>query len=73
MGKNVANPTAMMLCSAKLLNHVNLPAYGTMIRNAVEKVLQDGKVKTKDIGGQATTQEFTHAVIYNLQPIKELQ
>lgn len=72
VGKNVANPTAMMLCSAKLLNHVNLPNYGQMIRNAIEKVLSDGKVKTKDIGGQATTQEFTYAVIANLQPVKQI-
>lgn len=67
MGKNVANPTAMLLCSAKLLRHVNLPVYGDMIRNAVEQVLQDGKVRTKDIGGQSSTQEFTYAVINNLK------
>ncbi|XP_065174337.1 probable isocitrate dehydrogenase [NAD] subunit beta, mitochondrial [Atheta coriaria] len=69
VGKNVANPTAMLLCAAKMLHHVNLPAYGSMIRNSVEKVLKDGKVRTKDIGGQASTQEFTHAVIHNLQPL----
>lgn len=67
VGKNVANPTAMLLCSAKLLRHVNLPQYGTMIRNAVDKVLKDGKVRTKDVGGQSSTQEFTYAVINNLQ------
>ncbi|KAF2898325.1 hypothetical protein ILUMI_07850 [Ignelater luminosus] len=71
VGKNVANPTAMLLCSAKLLNHVNLPGYGEMIRNAVNKVLHDGKVRTKDIGGQSNTQEFTYAVIYNLQPLQK--
>lgn len=59
----------MMLCSAKLLHHVNLPAYGNMIRNAVDKVLNDGKVRTKDIGGQSSTKEFTYAVINNLVPI----
>lgn len=67
VGKNVANPTAMLLCSAKLLNHVNLPMYGQMIRNAINKVLMDGKVRTKDIGGQSSTQEFTYAVIHNLK------
>ncbi|XP_046382804.1 isocitrate dehydrogenase [NAD] subunit beta, mitochondrial [Ischnura elegans] len=66
VGKNVANPTAMLLCSAKMLHHVNLPVYGDMIRNAVNKVLKDGKVKTKDIGGFSTTREFTAAVIHNL-------
>lgn len=67
VGKNVANPTAMLLCSAKLLYHVNLPLYGGMIRSAVDQVLKDGKVRTKDIGGQSSTQEFTYAVIANLK------
>ncbi|XP_047110867.1 probable isocitrate dehydrogenase [NAD] subunit beta, mitochondrial [Schistocerca piceifrons] len=66
VGKNVANPTAMLLCAAKMLSHVNLHTYSEMIRNAVNHVLQDGKVKTKDIGGQSTTNEFTYAVIANL-------
>lgn len=66
VGKNVANPTAMLLCAAKMLRHVNLPTYSDMIRNAVNSVLQNGKVKTKDIGGQATTNEFITAVIQSL-------
>lgn len=57
----------MLLCASKLLRHVNLNYYSDMVRNAVEKVLQDGKVRTKDIGGQNSTQEFTYAVINNLQ------
>lgn len=69
MGKNVANPTAMLLCAAKMLNHVNLPQYGQMIRNAVDQVLKDGKVRTKDIGGQSSTQEYTYAVIGNMKPL----
>ncbi|XP_066253327.1 isocitrate dehydrogenase [NAD] subunit beta, mitochondrial [Euwallacea similis] len=67
VGKNVANPTAMLLCASKLLRHVNLNYYSDMVRTAVEKVLADGKVRTKDIGGQNSTQEFTYAVIANLQ------
>lgn len=63
----MANPTAMLLCAAKMLRHVNLPMYGEMIRNAIEKVLRDGKVRTKDVGGQSSTQEFTYAIIYNLE------
>uniref|UniRef100_A0A1B6D7T9 Isocitrate dehydrogenase [NAD] subunit, mitochondrial n=1 Tax=Clastoptera arizonana TaxID=38151 RepID=A0A1B6D7T9_9HEMI len=66
VGKNVANPTAMLLCSAKMLTHVNLQHYGDMIRNAVNRVLKSGKVKTKDLDGQSTTNEFTYAVINNL-------
>jgi len=66
VGKNVANPTAMMLCAAKMLAHVNLHQYATMIRGAIAKVLQDGKVRTKDLGGQNTTNEYTYAIIANL-------
>lgn len=67
VGKNVANPTAMLLCSAKMLSHVNLQYYNDMIRNAVNRVLKAGKVRTKDLGGQATTNEYTYAIINNLR------
>lgn len=66
-GRNVANPTAMLLCSAKMLSHVNLRQHSEMIRKAVSKVLQDGTVRTADLGGKATTTDFTSAVIDNLR------
>ncbi|XP_026498846.2 isocitrate dehydrogenase [NAD] subunit beta, mitochondrial isoform X1 [Vanessa tameamea] len=66
VGKNIANPTAMLLCSANLLAHVNLNSYSKMIKNALNKVLTDGKVRTKDLGGQSTTKDFTYAVIHCL-------
>lgn len=44
VGKNVANPTALLLCAAKMLTHINLQYYGDMIRNAVNTVLKTGKV-----------------------------
>lgn len=67
VGKNVANPTAMLLCGAKMLRHINLPQYSDQITNAIQHVLKAGKVRTKDIGGQSTTNEFTTAVIHNLR------
>lgn len=67
VGKNVANPTAMLLCSTKLLRHVNLLSYSDMITNAINRVLKAGKIRTKDLGGQNTTNEFTLAVIANLK------
>ncbi|XP_034952242.1 isocitrate dehydrogenase [NAD] subunit beta, mitochondrial [Chelonus insularis] len=67
VGKNVANPTAMLLCGVKLLNHINLKRYATQIREALNRVLNDGKVRTKDLGGQSSTTEFTQAVIYCLR------
>lgn len=67
VGKNVANPTAMLLCSTKLLRHVNLHTYSDAIMNAINRVLKAGKIRTKDLGGQNTTNEFTYAVIANLK------
>lgn len=67
MGKNVANPTAMILCGVKLLNHVNLKRYAEKIKDALNRVLNDGKVRTKDLGGQSSTTDFTSAIIHNLQ------
>lgn len=67
VGKNVANPTAMLMAACNMLNHVGLEYYGNMIQNSVERVLKAGRVRTKDIGGQASTNEFTLAVINNLR------
>lgn len=66
VGKNLANPTAMLLCGAKLLRHVNLQSYSDMITNAINVVLKEGKFRTKDLGGQSTTTDFTYAIIDHL-------
>lgn len=50
-----------------MLRHVNLQHYSDLITNAINRVLQDGKIRTKDLGGHNTTTEFTYAVIANLQ------
>lgn len=67
VGKNVANPTAMLLCGAKMLHHINLHHYGDMIKNAIAKVLTDGTVRTKDLGGQSTTSDYIYAIISHLR------
>lgn len=56
----------MLLCGAKLLRHINLPSYSEIIQNSINRVLKDGKIRTKDLGGQSTTLDFTRAVIANL-------
>ncbi|XP_042221483.1 isocitrate dehydrogenase [NAD] subunit beta, mitochondrial-like isoform X1 [Homarus americanus] len=66
-GKNVANPTAMLLASANMLHHLNLQHYGDMIQNAVDRVIRIGKVRTKDMGGHSSTFDFSRAVIANLR------
>jgi isocitrate dehydrogenase (NAD+) len=56
----------MLLCAANLLEHASLGNYGNQIRESVYKVLAEGKVKTKDLGGYATTKQFTNAVVQHL-------
>ncbi|CDS05849.1 hypothetical protein LRAMOSA08377 [Lichtheimia ramosa] len=64
--KNVANPTAMLLSAVMMLRHLNLNEYADKISNAVHCTIEAGKVRTKDLGGNNTTEEFTAAVIANL-------
>lgn len=69
VGRNSANPTAMLLCAAKMLHHLNLEYHSDLIKKAVEKTIRDGKVRTPDMGGYATTTDFTMAVIRNLNQV----
>ncbi|XP_077991904.1 isocitrate dehydrogenase [NAD] subunit beta, mitochondrial-like [Glandiceps talaboti] len=66
-GRNVANPTAMLMCSSNMLRHLNLEFYAQLIENAVGKVIRMGKVRTRDMGGYASTSEFTRAVTNNIR------
>lgn len=65
-GRNIANPTAMLLSSANMLHHLNLHSYADKIEQAVGKVIRSGKVRTKDIGGYCSQQEFFKAILNNL-------
>jgi len=55
-----------LLAAAGLLDHASLGSHAERIRQAVYQVLQEGKVKTKDLGGHATTHQFTAAVCQTL-------
>ncbi|XP_002735534.1 isocitrate dehydrogenase [NAD] subunit beta, mitochondrial-like [Saccoglossus kowalevskii] len=67
VGRNVANPTAMLLCASNMLRHINLEFYANVIQTAVERVIKTGKVRTRDMGGYATASEFTRAIINNIR------
>mgnify|MGYP003510960644 CR=1 FL=1 len=54
-GKNVVNPTAMILSSTMMLRYLNLPLFADAIGDALKKVLNEGAVRTSDIGGTAST------------------
>jgi len=65
-GKGIANPTAMFLSLADLLEHVNEPDCGSKIRNATLATIKAGNVLTADMGGSASCEQFTNEVIANL-------
>ena len=54
-GKNIANPTSILLSSVMMLRYLGLPMFANKISKAVAKTLEAGHVRTPDIGGQNTT------------------
>ncbi|HEY5264806.1 MAG TPA: isocitrate/isopropylmalate family dehydrogenase [Steroidobacteraceae bacterium] len=62
-GKGVANPTALMLAAAMMLDHCHLPHMAARLRTAIDQTLNVDKIKTGDLGGSAGTAEFTRTVI----------
>lgn len=62
-GQGKANPTALMLSSVMMLRHLGEESCAERLQAAVESVYRDGKHLTMDVGGAATTQEFTDAVV----------
>ncbi len=65
-GKGIANPTALMLSSVMMLEHLGERTAAGRLQKAVEAVYAEGQHLTRDTGGQASTSEFTDAVIARL-------
>jgi tartrate dehydrogenase/decarboxylase/D-malate dehydrogenase len=61
-GKGIANPIGQIWSGAMMLNHLGYGNAGKAIEDAIEAVLADGKTKTPDLGGGATTQEVGEAI-----------
>jgi len=66
-GKGLANPTALLMSSVLMLDHLTERAAAERIQKALEKVYREGKHTTRDVGGKAGTEEFADAVITALQ------
>ncbi len=64
-GQGVANPSAMILSAAMLLDHLGYDEEGDRVRDAVEGVLADGP-RTPDLDGDAGTEDVTAAVVERL-------
>ena len=65
-GKGIANPTAMMLSAVLMLTHLKELEAASRLHSAVQKVYAEKKHTTGDVGGHASTEEFTNAVIQKI-------
>ncbi len=62
-GKGLANPTALLMSGIMMLEHLGELQAARRIEGALHRVYREGKHLTRDVGGKATTEEFTSAVI----------
>jgi isocitrate dehydrogenase (NAD+) len=62
-GQGIANPTALLQSSILMLRYINEREAADRIERAILKVFEEGKVRTRDIGGTAKTAEFADAII----------
>jgi len=65
-GKGIANPTALLQSAILMLRHIDERAAADKIETAMLKVFEEGEVRTRDIGGTATTDEFADAIIVKM-------
>ena len=65
-GKNMANPTAMLLSAVLMFQHLGETEKAALIASAVEKVYASGKLRTADLGGNSSTSQFTDAVVQHI-------
>ena len=65
-GQNKANPTALLLSAIEMLRHINQKEVAEKVENALFKTIKDGNILTADLGGNASLNEFTDAIINNL-------
>ena len=65
-GKGIANPGALILAACMMLEYMNEGERAARIRNAMESVIREGVTITGDLGGSASTDQFTDAIISRL-------
>ncbi|KAF2861150.1 hypothetical protein K470DRAFT_47298 [Piedraia hortae CBS 480.64] len=66
-GKDQANPIALILSSTMMLRQLGLEDHSARISKAVYDIVAEGKVRTRDMGGDSTTHQFTRAVLDKLE------
>jgi isocitrate dehydrogenase (NAD+) len=66
-GKGVANPTALLLAAALMLDHCKLIDMAARLRSAIDATLNIDQLRTGDLGGKAGTAEFTRALVARIE------
>jgi isocitrate dehydrogenase (NAD+) len=66
-GQGIANPTALLQSGILLLRHIGERAAADKVENAMLAVFEEGKIRTRDIGGTANTAEFADAIIAKMK------
>jgi isocitrate dehydrogenase (NAD+) len=67
-GKDVANPTALLMSAIMMLDHLGETNTARNIEAALHSVYVEGKHLTRDVGGKSSTGEFTDAMIAAMRP-----
>jgi isocitrate dehydrogenase (NAD+) len=62
-GKGIANPTAILLAAAMMLDHCRLPDLSARLREGLNQTLNIDNIRTGDLGGRASSREFTDALV----------
>jgi isocitrate dehydrogenase (NAD+) len=65
--KGIANPTALLMSGVMMLNHIGEAAAARRIDAALHELYREGRSLTRDVGGTATTAEFTDALIGKME------
>jgi isocitrate dehydrogenase (NAD+) len=66
-GKGIANPTALLLAAAMMLDHIDRQDLSGRLRKAIDVTLKQDGIRTGDLGGKASTNEFADALTRRIQ------
>jgi isocitrate dehydrogenase (NAD+) len=66
-GKGIANPIALMLAAAMMLEHLHRDVEAQRLRRAISETLNVDQVRTGDLGGKASTADFTRALVARIR------
>lgn len=66
-GKGIANPTALLMAAGMMLDYVNRKDLGDRLRQAIDDVLNQDNIRTGDLGGRATTDQYAKALVARIK------